>query len=65
MKFSIKKPGAIFWKCGLSQTQVEERLAACSFRGAVERDGEWVAVPMCELNSGERERIYAREIGDG
>jgi hypothetical protein len=43
---------------------VEQRLAACSFRGAVERDGEWVAVPMCAMNVEEREGIYERQIGE-
>ena len=41
---------------------VERRLAACSFRGAVEREDGWHAVPMCAVNSGEREQIYARAI---
>lgn len=44
--------------------RVEERLAACAFRGAIERNGTWEAVPMCELNAGERERIYARQIAE-
>ncbi|HRC84401.1 MAG TPA: hypothetical protein PK413_02185 [Thermoanaerobaculia bacterium] len=39
-----------------------ERLAACSFRGAVERDGVWQAVPMCEMNALEREELYRQEI---
>lgn len=42
---------------------VEKRLRACSFRGAVERDGEWVAMPMCEMNAAERERLYDLQIG--
>ncbi len=41
---------------------VEKRLAACGFRGAVERDGEWRAVPMCAMNAREREALYARQI---
>jgi hypothetical protein len=41
---------------------VAKRLAACSLRGAVRRDGRWVAVPMCELNAGLREELYAGEI---
>lgn len=41
---------------------VEKRLAACSFRGAVERDGEWVAVPMCSMNIEEREDLYQQQI---
>ena len=42
--------------------EAERRLAACSFRGAVEREDGWHAVPMCAVNSGEREQIYARAI---
>ena len=38
---------------------VEARLAACSFRGAVERGGEWVSVPMCTMNALEREPLPA------
>ena len=41
---------------------VEKRLAACMFRGAVHRDGEWTAVPMCEMNVGVREGLYADQI---
>ena len=41
---------------------VEARLAACSFRGAVERGGEWVSVPMCTMNALEREPLYDIEI---
>jgi hypothetical protein len=43
-------------------TEVEERLAACSFRGAVEYDGRWVSVPMCSMNAVERETLYEIEI---
>ena len=42
--------------------EVERRLAACSFQGAVERDGRWEAVPMCSMNAVDREGIYARQI---
>ena len=42
--------------------EVETRLAACSFRGAVRRGGSWEAVPMCALNAGEREAIYDQQI---
>ena len=41
---------------------VRDRLAACSFRGAVKKDGEWVAVPMCEMNATMRPGIYDHEI---
>ncbi|MEM1179661.1 MAG: radical SAM protein [Acidobacteriota bacterium] len=42
--------------------EVERRLDACSFRGAVEREDGWHAVPMCSLNTDERESIYDRQI---
>lgn len=41
---------------------VNERLQACSFRGAVKRDGTWQAVPMCEVNAGPREELYSLAI---
>ncbi len=41
---------------------VEKRLVACSFRGAVRRDGKWVAVSMCEMNAEERTNLYAAQI---
>ena len=42
---------------------IETRLSACSFRGAVRRNGEWVAMPMCEMNVDHRESIYAQRAG--
>lgn len=41
---------------------VAKRLAACSFQGAVLRDGAWTAVPMCAMNASEREAIYDYQI---
>ena len=41
---------------------VDERLAACSFRGAVRRDGEWIAEPMCTINAAHRGPLYAQQI---
>lgn len=41
---------------------VEKRLAACAFRGAYRRNGQWEAVPMCEMNANFREAQYARLI---
>jgi pyruvate-formate lyase-activating enzyme len=43
-------------------SRVEERLRACAFRGAVRRNGDWVAVPMCAMNVEERESIYEEQI---
>ena len=40
---------------------VQKRLDACAFKGAVRRNGEWVAVSMCEVNT-LREDIYATQI---
>ncbi len=42
--------------------EVEKRLRACSFRGAVRQGDDWVAVPMCEMNVRQREELYARQI---
>lgn len=42
--------------------EVEDRLAACSFRGAVRRGDGWEAVSMCALNAGERETLYQQQI---
>ncbi|MCZ6669529.1 MAG: hypothetical protein O6947_00685, partial [Acidobacteria bacterium] len=41
---------------------VEKRLTACAFRGAYRRNGQWEAVPMCEMNANFREAQYARLI---
>ncbi len=41
---------------------VEKRLAACMFRGAVAHEGDWAAVPMCQMNVAEREAYYTRQI---
>ncbi len=41
---------------------VAQRLAACSFRGAVQRGGEWTAVPMCAMNAEQREDLHADRI---
>jgi len=45
--------------------EVRERLAACSFRGAVRTPGGWEAVPMCSMNAGPREALYAARIASG
>ncbi len=41
---------------------VAQRLAACSFRGAIRRGEEWTAVPMCTMNVEQREDLYADRI---
>jgi hypothetical protein len=39
-----------------------DRLAACSFRGAIWRNGKWLAEPMCTMNVEHRESLYAQQI---
>ena len=39
-----------------------ERLEACSFRGALEIDGEWKSVPMCQVNARYRPSIYSFRV---
>ena len=34
---------------------VQKRVDACGFTGAVQCDGEWIAVPMCEVNTFRKE----------
>ena len=49
---------------------VRDRLEACSFRGAVRKDGhkgkdeneEWVAVSMCEMNTNIRPQLYQQKV---
>ena len=41
---------------------VQQRLQACSFRGAIKRDGVWVAEPMCTMNVDHRKSMYAGQI---
>lgn len=51
--------------CDLNHPQAEvvrQRLRACSFRGAIKRDGVWVAEPMCTMNTHHRESLYADQI---
>jgi len=38
-----------------------DRLTACSFRGAIERDGTWIPVPMCEVNAEIRPELYRQK----
>jgi hypothetical protein len=41
---------------------VQQRLQACSFRGAIKKDGVWMAEPMCTMNVDHRESVYAGQI---
>ena len=47
---------------GQRSATVQQRLEACSFRGAVKQDGEWKQVPMCEMNATMRREIYGGRI---
>jgi len=44
---------------------VQQRLSACTFRGALKRGEDWIAVPMCTMNTEYREAIYAEQIAVG
>jgi hypothetical protein len=41
---------------------IKSRLDSCVFKGAVKQDGEWVAVPMCQMNQERWARIYAERL---
>jgi hypothetical protein len=43
---------------------VKARLDACVFKGAVKIDGEWSAVPMCEMNEKRWAQIYEERLRD-
>ena len=34
-----------------------DALDSCVFKGAVKQDGEWVAVPMCQMNQERWSRV--------
>ncbi len=41
---------------------VKDRLDSCSFRGAVEVNGELMEVPMCKVNAVVRPRLYQEKL---
>jgi hypothetical protein len=43
---------------------VRARLDSCVFKGAVKRDGEWVAVPMCSMNQQTWSEVYDSRLQD-
>ena len=43
---------------------VRARLDSCVFKGAVKRDGEWVAVPMCSMNQQTWSEVYEARLND-
>jgi hypothetical protein len=43
---------------------IRARLDSCVFKGAVKRDGEWVAVPMCSMNQETWAKVYDERLKD-
>lgn len=43
---------------------IKARLDSCVFKGAVKRDGEWVAVPMCSMNQQTWSEVYDGRLQD-
>lgn len=43
---------------------VRARLDSCVFKGAVRQDGEWAAVPMCQMNQQRWSQVYAERLED-
>ncbi|MEO8043286.1 MAG: hypothetical protein ABI674_00135, partial [Spartobacteria bacterium] len=43
---------------------VKARLDSCVFKGAVKRNGEWVAVPMCSMNQQTWSEVYDARLQD-
>jgi hypothetical protein len=43
---------------------IRARLDSCVFKGAVKRNGEWVAVPMCSMNQETWSEVYDSRLND-
>jgi hypothetical protein len=43
---------------------IHARLDSCVFKGAVKRNGEWVAVPMCSMNQQTWSEVYDGRLND-
>ncbi len=43
---------------------IKARLDSCVFKGAVKRNGEWVAVPMCSMNQQTWAEVYDGRLTD-
>jgi hypothetical protein len=43
---------------------VRARLNSCVFKGAVKRNGEWMAVPMCSMNQHTWSEVYDARLRD-
>ena len=41
---------------------VKSRLDSCVFKGAVKQDGEWTAVPMCQMNHERWSKVYEERL---
>ena len=47
-----------------SDPVIKARLDSCVFKGAVKRNGEWVAVPMCSMNQQTWSEVYDGRLND-
>ncbi len=47
-----------------SDPVIKARLDSCVFKGAVKRNGEWVAVPMCSMNEQTWSEVYDGRLQD-
>ncbi|MDQ6861403.1 MAG: hypothetical protein M3032_09640, partial [Verrucomicrobiota bacterium] len=43
---------------------IKARLDSCVFKGAVKRNGEWEAVPMCSMNQQTWSEVYDSRLGN-
>jgi len=41
---------------------VKARLDSCVFKGAVKRNGQWEAVPMCSMNQQTWSEVYSERL---
>ena len=43
---------------------IKARLDSCVFKGAVKQGGEWVSVPMCQMNQERWSKVYDERLAD-
>ncbi len=43
---------------------IKSRLDSCVFKGAVRENGEWTAVPMCQMNQERWSKVYDERLAD-
>ena len=48
--------------CADTDPTIKARLESCVFKGAVKEDGEWRAVPMCQMNQQKWSDIYEERL---